>query len=194
MRFVLSFLLGCALLWLMAFGLFLVQMRAPDDAPRASVDALVVLTGSSGRVERGFELLAQGNAPLLYISGAGAKVTVADMLNQHASPALREEILAKGYEVILDHAASTTQTNATESAVFIRTRHYQTIRLITGHYHMPRSLVEFRAVLPDVTILTEPVLSDQFEQSVWWQNPSTRRVVLQEFHKYLAAQLRVMVR
>lgn len=191
MRFLLSLLLTFMLLWGAAFAMYLLRIQAPAASPGVPTDVLVVLTGSSGRVERGFELLADGAAPLLFISGVGSNVTMEEMLSLHATPAVIQKIKARGAKIVLDYQASTTQTNAVESAEFIRARGYHTIRLITGHYHMPRSLVEFHAVLPEVTIYPEPVLSDMFTQVQWWEKSSTRSVIFQEFHKYLAANLRI---
>ncbi|OYW13746.1 MAG: hypothetical protein B7X02_01480 [Rhodospirillales bacterium 12-54-5] len=191
MRFLLSILLTATLLWLAAFAVFAIRMHSDAASADEKSDALVVLTGGKSRVDRGFALLAEGSAPVLLVSGVGQKVTVEEMLNQHATPAIKSAIIKHGGEIIFDYDASTTQTNAENSAAFIRAHHYKTIRLITAHYHMPRSLLEFHTALPEVTILAEPVVPEEFSASNWWETPATRRLVLQEFHKYLAAHLRM---
>jgi uncharacterized SAM-binding protein YcdF (DUF218 family) len=192
MRFLLSIMLTAALLWAMAFAVYLVRIENSATSADSKSDALVVLTGGNSRVERGFELLANGSAPVLFISGVGSKVTTNEMLAQHATPAIRNQITKRAGGIIFDYKASTTQTNAAQAAEFIRAHQYQTIRLITAHYHMPRSLLEFHAALPEVTILAEPVMPDEFQTANWWENPVMRTLVLQEFHKYLAAHLRIM--
>ena len=192
MRFLLNLILTAALLWALAFAVYSVRMEHAAAPADIRSDALVVLTGGNSRVERGFELLASGSAPVLFISGVGSKVTTNEMLQQHTTPAIRTEITKHHGAIIFDYKASTTQTNAEQAAAFIRAHHYQKIRLITAHYHMPRSLLEFHAALPDVIILAEPVTPDEFKAANWWENPVMRTLVLQEFHKYIAAQLRIM--
>ena len=194
MRIFFTILLSIAVLWLCAFAVFLLQMQLPASEPQERADALIVLTGGKQRLERGFELLAKGDAPVLFISGVGEKVTLDEMLQAHATPAIRDAIAKSRAEIVLDHAASSTQTNAEQTAAFVRQRNYLTIRLITGHYHMPRSMVEFRAALPGVTIYREPVVPDSFAHHPWWSDADSRHLIWQEFHKYLAANGRLILR
>jgi uncharacterized SAM-binding protein YcdF (DUF218 family) len=192
MRWFLTLILAALALWGAAFAVFMAAMYVPPASTDQPTDALIVLTGGNGRVERGLSLLADGAAPVLFISGVGEKVTLMEMLAAHASRETREKILHNGSEIIFDYAASSTQTNAAQAAEFVRDRHYQSIRLITGHYHMPRSMVEFHAALPGVTILREPVVPNKLARTPWWRDPAGRRLIWQEFHKYLAASFRVL--
>src|SRR5262249_10925921 len=96
-------------------------------------------------------------------------------------------------ELVLGYLASSTQSNASEVAAFAAARELHTIRLITSHYHMPRSLLEFRAAMPDVAILPDPVFPDG-EREAWWQQEASHKLVLSEFHKYLAAWARTLCR
>lgn len=192
MRWIIRLLIAGASLWCAAFFVFLLSMYVAADEEQHA-DALIVLTGGNARVERGFELLAEGSAPVLFISGVGSNVTLAEMLAAHTSIPVRNEILHRQPEIVFDYDASSTRTNATEAAAFVRKRNYKTIRLITAHYHMPRSFVEFRAALPGVTILREPVTPESFANTKWWEDAASRKLILQEFHKYLAASGRVLL-
>jgi len=77
---------GCLLLWLAGFGWWLFSLppvmtdavAVPSNLPPNLVppnlvpaDAIVVLTGGVGRINRGFSLLADGLAPRLFIAGSG---------------------------------------------------------------------------------------------------------------------------
>ncbi len=186
-------MLGFAALWCAAFFVFLASMYLPAEDPETRTDALIVLTGGNARVEHGFTLLAQQSAPVLFISGVGENVTLAEMLVAHTPPDMRKKILQLSSEIVFDYDASTTQTNASEAAAFVRKRHYTSIRLITAHYHMPRSMVEFQAALPGVTILREPVVPESFARTPWWRNKASRTLMLHEFHKYLAASGRTFM-
>lgn len=192
MRALLALVLAAFALWVGAFFVYLVSMALPASAPGERTDALIVLTGGTARVERGFTLLAQEAAPVLFISGVGAQVTQAEMLLAHTSPKTRRAVLRQEPEIVFDYVASSTQTNASEAANFVRQRGYKSIRLITGHYHMPRSLVEFHAALPGVKILREPVVPESFHPR-WWNEAGNRRLIWQEFHKYIAASARVFI-
>lgn len=167
--------------------------RAPLSGSHKA-EALVVLTGGSARVERGLAALAAGEAPLLLISGVGEQATVTEILNAHATPAIHDAIDARGGEIILDHFARSTISNAQESAKFIHQRGIRSIRLVTANYHMKRSLHEFRAACPDIEIIADPVFPEGFNQQRWWQDHNTRRLLFSEFYKYGAALIRDMIR
>lgn len=193
MRLLLRTVFAIAALWGAAFFVYLLSMYMPADDADLRADALIVLTGGNARVERGFELLSEESSSVLFISGVGANVTLPEMLAAHTSDPVRRTIVREQPQIVFDYDAASTQGNASEAAAFVRRRGYGTIRLITGHYHMPRSMVEFRAALPGVTILREPVVPDSFARTTWWQDPPSRRLIWQEFHKYLAARGRVLL-
>lgn len=193
MRWIVKLCLAVIALWCAGFLVFLTAMAMPAARVETRTDALIVLTGGNARVSHGFALLAQRSAPVLFISGVGANVTLAEMLAAHTNPTTRRAILQDGSEIVFDYDASSTQTNASEAADFVRTRGYHSIRLITADYHMPRSLVEFRAALPDVTILREPVVPESFADVPWWRTKQGRALILQEYHKYLAASGRILL-
>lgn len=150
-------------------------------------EAIIVLTGGNGRVEQGLIALARGDAPVLFISGAGHRVTRAEMIAAHAPPAIRTEIAERNPEIVLDYVASTTRSNADQAAEFVAERGIRSIRLITAYYHMPRSLLEFRNKIPGITIVADPVFPSHYRRHGWWQDSTTRRLVFSEFWKYFAA-------
>jgi len=73
----------------------------------------------------------------------------------------------------------------------MREHHYTSLRLVTANYHMRRSLLEFSALMPDFTIIPEPVLPGNFQREQWWRHPASRALVLSEYHKYIATWLRI---
>ncbi|MEJ0010299.1 MAG: YdcF family protein [Alphaproteobacteria bacterium] len=111
---------------------------------------------------------------MLFISGVGAEVTLPQMLAAHATPAQRAQIKSRGATIVLGHLASTTETNAEEVAAFARERQLKSIRLITAHYHMPRSLLEFRSLLPQVTFVPDAVFPGDAPREHWWQDGNPR--------------------
>jgi uncharacterized SAM-binding protein YcdF (DUF218 family) len=193
MRLLCGLILLLAFAWCFALALFVHAMPTQSVPPSVTTDAIVVLTGGNGRVERGFDMLAQGAAPVLLVSGVGQSVTLREMLQAHASAQTRQQISDRGASIVFDYVARTTQSNANEAAKFVRERGYHSIRLITAHYHMPRSLAEMQAALPDVDMVADPVFPDGFARDQWWRHKNSRALILSEFHKSIAVKLRPLL-
>jgi uncharacterized SAM-binding protein YcdF (DUF218 family) len=181
-------LLAASLLVLMgAFVWFVLQIPAAPLEEPVKADAIIVLTGGNGRVEQGLVALASGDAPVLFISGVGERVTRWQMVVAHSTPEVRERIAERDGEIVLDYIASTTRSNADQAAEFVHTRNIHSIRLVTASYHMPRSLLEFRLQMPDVQIIADPVFPADADRRRWWNDAPTRKLVFSEFGKYFAA-------
>lgn len=158
--------------------------REVADGDRIT-DAIVVLTGGSGRVETGLKLLARERAKKLFISGVYRGVEVNEIL-RFASEAPEDLACC----IALGYVADNTAGNALETAEWMRGEGYHSLRLVTAAYHMPRSLVEFRRAMPDVEIVPHPIFPDHVKQSDWWRWPGTALLFASEYNKYLASWLR----
>ena len=157
-----------------------------QDAERASAtDAIVVLTGGSGRLERGFELLREGKGKKLFVSGVNRHVELAALLH-----AARIAPASAACCIVLGHHADNTRENARETARWMRSEGYKSLRLVTAWYHMPRSLLEFARAMPDVEIVPHPVFPEEFKPNRWWTERGNALLVLREYGKYLATLLR----
>jgi uncharacterized SAM-binding protein YcdF (DUF218 family) len=143
------------------------------------------LTGGSGRLRQGLQLLADKQARKLFVSGVYRGVDVAALLqvSQH-SPEELECCVFIGYE------ADDTRGNAAETAAWIRDQKFLSLRLVTATYHMPRSLLEFRRAMPTVEIIAHPVFPETFKRADWWLWPGSASLVISEYVKYLIAALR----
>lgn len=170
----------CAgLLWFVE----LIPRGQEDDG--ASTDAIVVLTGGAARVATGLELLRQGRARKLLVSGVYRGVDVQELLRtQRQSPGALECCISLGYE------AGTTEGNAAEARDWARREGVSSLRLVTSSYHMPRSLIEFRRAMPGMAIVPHPVIPESFRRDEWWAWPGSMRLVVGEYHKLVAALLR----
>ncbi|MFM9889729.1 MAG: YdcF family protein [Rickettsiales bacterium] len=190
MRAFLSLLMLALLFWLGSFVWFMQSLPRESVSASVKTDAIIVLTGGADRVEHGLEMLAEGAAPVLFISGVGAHVTKAQMLAAHASASAKQRLDQVQPEIVFDYEAATTQSNAEQALAFVRQRNIHSIRLITAHYHMPRSLLEFRRAMPDVNLVPDPVFPEGFKRNQWWQHDNTRRLLFSEYYKYYGAMLR----
>ena len=57
--------------------------------------------------------------------------------------------------------------------------------MVTGAYHMPRSLLEFRRAMPGAVLIAHPVFPTHVKLSQWWRWPGTASLVATEYSKYL---------
>lgn len=179
------------LVGLWAGGLVWFALDVPDkvEDPTTATDAIVVLTGGSRRLGVGLNLLMQGRAKKLFVSGVHRGVDVAELLRvARQSPAEVECCIALGY------AADNTVGNAAETQRWMKEQGFRSLRLVTASYHMRRSLMEFRAAMPGVTIVPHPVFPDQFQPGDWWRRSAAIGVVTVEYSKFLAAWVRIKLR
>lgn len=164
------------LLWLLGFVAFVALL--PRPAPLGRTDGIVVLTGGPNRIQRGLDLLEQGQARRMLVSGVNLTVRRRDFLNQH-------RVSRRLFDCCVDlgHEAIDTRSNAEETAAWVRRNRYRSIRLITTDWHMHRSRFELDQLIPDgVTIQTDAVRSDP-----------DLRVLLSEYHKYLLRRVAVLI-
>ncbi len=162
----------------------------PDQVaePARRTDAIVVLTGGSGRVSTGLRLLERGRADKLFVSGVYKGVDVSELLRvSQQAPRWLTCCVKLGYE------AETTYGNAVESAAWVRGNNFGSVRLVTAAYHMPRSLLEFRRRMPEVTIVPHPVFPDHVKQDDWWRWPGSAHLLVGEYGKYMVARLRTFL-
>jgi len=163
-----------------------IPRQVTDD--QRKTDAIIVLTGGSLRLETGFALLARGRAEKLLVSGVDKSVPIEEVLR--ITGMTQDELACC---VTLGYMAEDTGSNASESAAWVRNNRITSVRLVTSGYHMPRSLLEFRAALPGVEIVPHPVFPEQVMIHEWWRRPGTASLVIGEYNKYLLAAVRVFV-
>lgn len=172
------------LIW--AGGLMWFASTLPKNVtdPLRKTDAIVVLTGGSGRLEQGFDLIARQRAKKLFVSGVHQGVEVEELLKIfQRSPSGVTCCLTLGRAV-------DTVGNAAETGQWMEEQGFRSLRLVTAAYHMPRSLVEFNRVMPSVQIIPNPVFPTNFKQRDWWRWPGSAGLIITEYNKYLVALLR----
>lgn len=164
--------------WAGGFGWFLSSATAPATLP-AHADAILALTGGPGRVEAALQLLADGRAPLLLVSGVGGPTDFAELARRAGVP----ESLRR--QVTLGRAATSTRGNAREAAAWARLRDVRSMIVVTAFYHMPRALAELARTLPGVALHPAPVAGRLSP------NPASLRLLAAEYTKFLGAELGV---
>jgi uncharacterized SAM-binding protein YcdF (DUF218 family) len=179
--------------WL--YGLVVFVARLPDrvEDPDRHTDAIVVPTGGSERFSEGVRLLIHGLAGKLFVSGVNADTRERDLLASLPPEMERPSANLVDCCIVLGHAADSTLGNAAETAAWMKSQGFQSLRLVTADYHMPRSLMEFRHAMPDKDIVVHPVFPDQVHRDVWWHSPGTAWLLIDEYDKYLLAYVRLAV-
>ena len=153
-----------------AIGYALFAMALPGPAGEERTDAIVVLTGGSGRLDRGFDLIQRGVARRMLISGVAPTVRPQELAAAyHVDPRLLACCVTLGRE------AFDTRSNADEVARWLQRWHSHSIRLVTNDIHMRRARYEIeKRVGADVTIVSDAVPTE-----------SDMRQLFIEYNKYL---------
>src|SRR5579859_288700 len=165
---------------------FLSQLRGTEARPPRNADGIVVLTGGSSRVSDAMELLADGYGKRLLISGVHPASGASDI-----SRSLSDNQSLLGCCVDLDRSAVNTRSNAAETRRWVRERGFKSLIVVTSNYHMPRAIVELSHAMPGITLIPYAVVGDKWREEPWWSNGGTLRLVLSEYVKYVAAEVRV---
>jgi uncharacterized SAM-binding protein YcdF (DUF218 family) len=150
-----------ALLYALGFALFAVTLG--DPAPASRTDAIVVLTGGPGRIDRGIGLLEDGQARRMLIAGANPAVAKRDLIRlTGAQRRLFDCCIDLGTESV------DTRSNAEEAQRWLKRHRFRSLRLVTSDWHMRRARYEFERqlggdyrIVPDA-VRTQPSLTILF--------------------------------
>lgn len=149
----------------------------------ALVDAAIVLTGGSNRVNKGLDLLSNKKTENLLVSGVHKDVEIRDIMalwgaRKNAPPCC----------ITLGREAGNTIGNAQEAKKWVDHINAKTIYLITANYHMPRALLEFHHELPNTKIIPYPVQPEHFDpkEKIFWKTDFL------EYHKFIMTLFRIV--
>ncbi len=168
------------------FAAFLAQLHDAETRPARSADGIVVLTGGSSRVSDALELLADGYGKRLLISGVHPTNGTTDI-----SRSLSDNQSLLRCCVDLDRSAINTRSNAVETRRWAHERGFKSLIVVTSNYHMPRAILELSHAMPDIALFPYPVVGDKWRDEPWWSSGATLRLVLSEYVKYVATELRM---
>ena len=163
----------------LGFVLFVSNLPYPLAAPPRT-DGIVALTGGDERLDTAVALLEHGAGKRLLISGVSQK-TSKETVGKMSDGGARFNCCADiGY-------AEDTHGNAEEAATWMQEHHFNSLLIVTGRYHMPRTMREFSAVLPEVSLTAYPVDQSRIDLGGWWRHPRTVELLHREYVKYLAS-------
>lgn len=145
-------LLGVGVLvWALGFAAFMLLLPPPLNG--STTDAIVVPTGGAGRIDRGLALVRDRQAKRMLVTGVAPGVRPIDLaLEYRTSPSVFACCVDLGADAV------DTRSNAEETARWVKTHDYRTVRLVTSDWHVPRAKMELAAVLgPRVLVLGDGV-------------------------------------
>lgn len=168
-------------------GLVIYANTIPIEQKKAdpSADAIVVLTGGSGRLGAGLKLLTKKRAKKLFVSGVYKGTDVKRLMTLFQEAPIDLECCLE-----IGDDAMNTAGNAIETAAWFRNKKYKSLIIVTSNYHMPRSVLEFRSVMPEAKLISYPVFPETFKRERWWAWPGTTGLLMREYSKYLLAWMR----
>ncbi len=139
-----------------AFGFLYFAVTLPGPIGKAQTDAVLVPTGGPGRIARGLEVLRDGEAKRMFVSGVDPEVTAREFASEFDVRAREMRCC-----VTLGYLAVDTRSNAGEAAQWMTSNDVRTVRLVTTDWHMRRAAAELRHSIPDtVAVIEDGVASD----------------------------------
>ena len=173
------------LVWAGGLAWFVYSSLSIATDPQMQTDAIVVLTGGRLRLEAGLDLLGAGRAQKLFVSGVNPHVDRLELMRVagHAGGDVSR--------IVIGHDADNTLGNARETAGWMRSEGYRSLRLVTSWYHIERSLLEFRRAMPDAVIVADPVFASHTETGEHWLDVAV--LTVSEYDKFLATLVRPAV-
>ena len=160
-----------AILLVWALGFVWFAGFLPQPMTSGETDAVVVPTGASGRIERGLQILDEGKARHLLVTGVDREVRPREFAAEFEVAEARMECC-----VTLGMAAVDTRGNAKEASAWVNDNDVESVRLVTSDWHMRRARLDLGRELPESVAIVEDAVASE---------PSLRILFL-EYHKLLA--------
>jgi uncharacterized SAM-binding protein YcdF (DUF218 family) len=173
-------LLGGGFCW------FVLTIPTEEVTLNRAADGIVVLTGAASRIPDAIELLATERGKRLLISGVHRATSAREI-------ARLTPLYSKYFTccIDLDRSALNTFGNAIEAKRWARQNNFNSLIVVTSNWHMPRAMAELNHQLPDVELVSFPVISPKLKDEPWWSNLDSARLLFAEYLKYLFALTRM---
>ena len=178
--FCLTLLIGVSIA---CFQKFILTLPKGNITVVQPIDGLVVATGGQARIQKGLELLAEGKANKMLISGVGEGITK-DLLRDSLS-LLEQQAFFFDCCVELEFTASDTNGNAKATFYWMQKHNLKDILLVSANYHLPRAEIIFKRYLPENSVYFQAVNPPDLKLSHWYLNWQTSKLLIREYLKFL---------
>ncbi|RKD23117.1 hypothetical protein BEP19_12915 [Ammoniphilus oxalaticus] len=150
-------------------GVFLVVNEQPKAA-----DAVIVLSGGSGRIEHGLELMNEGYADHLILSNG-----LSSDLKKKANNVLSSS------SIVIEDQASSTLENAMFTKEIMMKRNWRSAIVVSSDYHMRRVKYLFDRTYrgSDIELTFVASKSRHPHPLKWWTTKASRKATVNEYLK-----------
>ena len=156
---------------------------------------IVILTGGANRIKDGLKIIQdfKNSKNINYkilVSGTGMGFTKSS-LKKKLGPNFNSQLIQCCID--LDSVSKNTSTNASETLKWTSRNHIKEFILITSNYHMPRAILEFNNIMPNLKIYTYAIIPEKHNIENWLSSYQTFSLVFKEYCKYIIASLRIKI-
>jgi len=148
-----------------------------------NVNNIVVLTGNTGRLVFGLNLMSNNIKSRMLITGVAKGVKYSEIIKN-------KDI--KKNRIELGYTAQSTLGNAIETNLWINKYKINDIILVTDSWHMQRALVLFNATMPNIKISPQPIQSNNFKIKDYFELDNRVLFIYQEHLKYIVSHIQVI--
>ena len=148
-----------------------------------NINNIVVLTGNTGRLVFGFDLMSDNIKSRMLITGVAKVVKYSEIIKNRD---VNKDRIYLGYK------AQTTFGNAIEASSWIKEYDINDIILITDSWHMQRALILFNVMMPNVEISPYPIDSINFTMYEYFQFDKKTFFIYKEHLKYIVSHIQVI--
>ena len=154
---------------------------------------IVILTGGANRIKDGLKIIQdfKNSKNINYkilVSGTGMGFTKSS-LKKKLGPNFNSQLIQCCID--LDGVSKNTLTNASETFKWTSKNDIKEFILITSNYHMPRAILEFKNVMPNLKIYTYAIIPENHDIENWLSSYQTFSLVFTEYCKFIIAGLRI---
>ena len=171
---------------LVGFVRFAMVVSDYETAKETRADAIVVLTGGRSRIEASLRLLQNGQGKRLLISGVHPNTSAKAIETRFST---YQALFACCID--LDRLAMDTAQNARETAKWVGQHGYQSLIVVTSDYHMPRSLMEMSAAMPDIILVPHAVRLAREAGESGIDISSQFKMMVREYFKTIASSFKL---
>ena len=154
---------------------------------------IVILTGGANRIKDGLKIIEDfKNSKIInykiLVSGTGIGFTKSSLKKK-----LGENFNSQLIQccIDLDGVSKNTLTNASETFKWPSKNDIKEFILITSNYHMPRAILEFKNVMPNLKIYTYAITPKKHDIENWLSSYQTFSLVFTEYCKFVIAGIRI---
>jgi len=154
---------------------------------------IVILTGGANRIKDGLKIIQdfKNSKNINYkilVSGTGMGFNKSS-LKKKLGPNFNSHLIQCCID--LDGISKNTLTNASETFKWAKKNNIREFILITSNYHMPRAILEFKNVMPNLKIYTYAIIPKKHDIENWLSSYQTFSLVFTEYCKFIIAGLRI---